>query len=119
MNDGDIDSLSSEEVTQLIERDVSSSPVFLYMKGSPSTPRCGFSANVVRILQMCNVPFSARDVLSSEKLRQGIKQYSDWPTIPQLYVDGEFIGGSDIITNLYKSGELNQMLTKYQKQAAQ
>jgi len=100
----------TEAAKAIIQQDVTSNPVFLYMKGNPSSPRCGFSANVVRILQHYRIPFSSRDVLEDEALRAAVKQYSDWPTLPQLYVKGEFIGGSDIITQLFKTGELEKIL---------
>lgn len=83
----------------------------LYMKGSPDFPQCGFSANVVNILRACGVEdFASVNVLENPEIRQGIKDYAKWPTIPQLYVNGEFVGGSDILTEMYKSGELQKML---------
>jgi len=82
----------------------------LYMKGTPDAPRCGFSANVVKILQHLNSEFSSVDVLQNDSIRQAIKTFSDWPTLPQLYIKGEFVGGSDIISQLFKSGELKQLL---------
>ena len=82
------------------------------MKGDPSSPKCGFSANVVRLLQQLKAEFASRDVLSEPGIREAVKRYSDWPTLPQLYIAGEFIGGSDIITQMYKSGELQTMLSK-------
>ena len=81
-------------------------PVVLFMKGVPEQPRCGFSALVVQILDHLNVPFVGVDVLQNDDLRQGVKVFSDWPTIPQLYVKGEFVGGSDIVREMYQSGEL-------------
>ena len=80
--------------------------VVLYMKGNPMFPQCGFSSTVVQILQHLNVPFESYDVLQDENLRQGIKEYSNWPTIPQLYVNGEFVGGCDILREMFESGEL-------------
>ncbi len=81
------------------------------MKGSPDFPQCGFSANVVNILRACGVEdFASVNVLENPEIRQGIKDYAKWPTIPQLYVNGEFVGGSDILTEMYKSGELQKML---------
>lgn len=99
------------DVQELIKDQVTSNPVVLYMKGSPGSPQCGFSANVVQILKACGVTglFSV-DVLSDPEIRQGIKEYSDWPTIPQLYINGNFIGGSDIISEMYRSGELQKLL---------
>lgn len=98
-------------VQELIKEQVTSNPVVLYMKGTPGSPQCGFSANVVQILKACGVTgFFSVDVLSDPEIRQGIKDYSDWPTVPQLYVNGCFIGGSDIVSEMYKSGELQRML---------
>ena len=82
------------------------------MKGSPASPKCGFSANVVRILQHLGAAFSSRDVLEDPTVREAVKQFSDWPTLPQLYVNGEFVGGSDIITQMFKSGELEKLLVQ-------
>jgi len=84
--------------------------VILFMKGVPDQPRCGFSSVVVQILDQLGVDFVGVDVLQSEALRQGIKTFSDWPTIPQLYVKGEFVGGSDIVREMYESGELQTFL---------
>ncbi|MCP9791988.1 Grx4 family monothiol glutaredoxin [Vulcanococcus limneticus] len=95
---------------QRIEALVSASPVFVFMKGSKLMPQCGFSNNVVQILNSLAVPFETFDVLSDPEIRQGIKEFSDWPTIPQVYVNGEFIGGSDILIELYNSGELRETL---------
>jgi len=95
-----------------IHEQVTSHPVVLYMKGNPSFPQCGFSANVVRILSACGVdqPFTV-NVLEEPEIRQGIKAYANWPTIPQLYVNGEFVGGSDILTEMFESGELKTLLS--------
>jgi monothiol glutaredoxin len=99
------------DVQELIKEQVSSYPVVLYMKGTAESPQCGFSANVVQILKACGVSgLFTVDVLSDPEIRQGIKDYSNWPTVPQLYVHGEFIGGSDIVSEMYKSGELKRML---------
>jgi monothiol glutaredoxin len=100
-------------VHDIIDQQVKSHPVVLYMKGSPDFPQCGFSANAVKILKACGVNeiFSV-DVLENPEIRQGIKEYANWPTIPQLYIKGEFIGGSDIMTELFRSGELQQILNK-------
>lgn len=94
-----------------IHQQVTSHPVVLYMKGNPSFPQCGFSANAVRILSACGVdqPFTV-NVLEEPEIRQGIKEYASWPTIPQLYVKGEFVGGSDILTEMFQSGELKTLL---------
>jgi monothiol glutaredoxin len=94
-----------------IKKQVTENPVVLYMKGSPDFPQCGFSANAVKILKACGVPdFFSVDVLQDPEIRQGIKEYANWPTIPQLYVNGEFVGGSDIVTEMYKNGELQKLL---------
>ena len=95
---------------QRIEQLVASSPVFVFMKGSKLMPQCGFSNNVVQILNALAVPFETFDVLSDMEVRQGIKEFSDWPTIPQVYVNGEFIGGSDILIEMYNTGELREKL---------
>ena len=93
-----------------IEDDVNANSVVLFMKGTPVFPQCGFSAQVVQALSLLGVKFKSFDVLADDELRQGIKEYSHWPTIPQLYVKGEFIGGCDIIREMYQSGELAQLL---------
>ncbi len=95
---------------QRIEALIASSPVFVFMKGNKLMPQCGFSNNVVQILTALAVPFETFDVLSDMEIRQGIKAYSEWPTIPQVYVNGEFIGGSDILIEMYNSGELREKL---------
>ena len=93
-----------------IESDVKSNPVVLFMKGTPVFPQCGFSAAVVQILSHMGVKFKGVDVLSDPAIRQGIKEFSNWPTIPQLYVNGEFVGGCDIMREMYQTGELQQLL---------
>jgi monothiol glutaredoxin len=100
-------------IQDVIKKQVSESRVVLYMKGTPDFPQCGFSANAVGILRACGVEaFATVNVLDSADIRQGIKEFANWPTIPQLYVNGEFVGGSDIMTEMYKSGELKKMLDK-------
>jgi monothiol glutaredoxin len=96
---------------QRIETLVASSPVMVFMKGNKLMPQCGFSNNVVQILNALAVPFETFDVLSDPEVRQGIKEFSDWPTIPQVYVQGEFVGGSDILIEMYNSGELLEKIT--------
>jgi len=91
---------------------VKSSDVLLFMKGSPLFPQCGFSSRAVAILQHLGVEFDSVDVLQDQEVRHGIKAFSDWPTIPQLYVKGEFVGGSDIMMEMYESGELSQLLAE-------
>ena len=95
---------------QRLDQLVGSSPIFVFMKGSKLMPQCGFSNNVVQILNAMAVPFETFDVLSDMEIRQGIKEYSEWPTIPKVYVNGEFIGGSDILIEMYNSGELKEKL---------
>ena len=97
-------------VHERINQEVADNPVVLYMKGSPVFPQCGFSAAVVQILSHLGVKFKGVDVLTYPGIRQGIKEFSNWPTIPQLYVKGEFIGGCDIIREMYETGELQQVL---------
>ena len=97
-------------VHQRISQEVADNPVVLYMKGSPVFPQCGFSAAVVQILSHLGVKFKGVDVLTDPGIRQGIKEFSNWPTIPQLYVKGEFVGGCDIIREMYETGELQQVL---------
>jgi monothiol glutaredoxin len=97
----------------LIRQQVSSHQVVLYMKGTPQFPQCGFSSAASQMLKACGVnDFYSVDVLQNADIRQGIKEYANWPTIPQLYVNGEFVGGSDIMRELYQSGELQQLLAK-------
>lgn len=102
-----------------IRADIAANPVVLYMKGTADMPQCGFSAQVVQILNMLEVPFADRNVLADPELRQAIKDFTKWPTIPQLYVNGEFIGGCDIVREMYQSGELQSLLsTLTQKDSA-
>ena len=98
------------QLQQRLEGLIASSPIFVFMKGSKLMPQCGFSNNVVQILHALGVPFETFDVLSDMEIRQGIKDFSDWPTIPQVYVKGEFLGGSDILIEMYNSGELREKL---------
>jgi monothiol glutaredoxin len=97
-------------IREWIDNVVKTNDVVLFMKGTPEQPMCGFSGRVVQILDYVGVPYSGVNVLESEVLRQGIKEYSNWPTIPQLYVKGEFVGGCDIVTEMFQSGELKQLL---------
>ena len=99
------------DVQELIKEQVTTNPVVLYMKGTPRAPMCGFSATAVQILQACNLPlFFSVNVLEEPEIREGVKAFSNWPTIPQLYIRGEFIGGCDIMREMYQSGELKQLL---------
>lgn len=100
----------TDDVQARIQGLVDSNPVLLFMKGSPLFPQCGFSSRAIAILNHLGVEFESVDVLQDQGVRQGIKAFSDWPTIPQLYVKGEFIGGSDIMMEMYESGELAQLL---------
>jgi monothiol glutaredoxin len=92
-----------------IKKDVAENDVILYMKGTPDFPQCGFSSTVVQVLSHLNVPYVAVDVLQNPAVRQGIKEFSNWPTIPQLYVKGELVGGCDIIREMFQTGELSQL----------
>ena len=97
--------------TQRIDALVQSNDVLLFMKGTPLFPQCGFSSRAIAILEHLGTPFETVDVLQDQDIRQGIKEYSDWPTIPQLYVKGEFVGGSDIMMEMFESGELQQLVS--------
>ena len=99
----------TDDTTSRIDGIVKSNDVVLFMKGSPLFPQCGFSSRAVAILDHLNVTYESVDVLQDQEVRQGIKAYSEWPTIPQLYVGGEFVGGSDIMMEMYESGELAQL----------
>ena len=101
---------TNNTVVERIKRDIADHPVVLYMKGTPVFPQCGFSAAVVQILTHMGVKFKGIDVLSDPEIRQGIKEFSSWPTIPQLYVKGEFVGGCDIIREMFQTGELQTLL---------
>jgi monothiol glutaredoxin len=100
----------TESAHDRIARDVAENDVMLYMKGTPVFPQCGFSATVVQILSQAGVKFKAVDVLKDPEIRQGIKDFANWPTIPQLYVKGEFVGGCDIVREMYEQGELEDFL---------
>jgi len=106
------DVAATSEVHDFIANTVAENPVVLFMKGVPEQPKCGFSAVCVQILDHLGVDFVGVDVLQSDDLRQGIKSYTDWPTIPQLYVQGEFIGGSDIIREMFSTGEMKTLLAE-------
>ncbi|NJK49974.1 Grx4 family monothiol glutaredoxin [Candidatus Gracilibacteria bacterium] len=98
------------ELQQRIEQTIGSHKIVVFMKGSKLMPQCGFSNNVVQILNVLGVPYETVDVLQDPEIREGIKEYSQWATIPQIYINGEFVGGSDIAVELYQSGELQQMV---------
>jgi len=95
-----------------IQNDISTHTVMLYMKGTPDEPACGFSAKVVDILETVGTEFGSKNILEDEELRQAIKDFSQWPTIPQLYIKGEFIGGCDVVTELFQTGELERILAE-------
>lgn len=98
-------------IQEIIKEQVTTHPVVLYMKGTPQFPQCGFSASATQILKACGVdnPYTV-DVLANADIRQGIKEFANWPTIPQLYVNGQFVGGSDIMKEMYQNGELHKLL---------
>lgn len=99
------------DINAFIDEQVKGNDVFLFMKGSPDFPQCGFSGQVVQILNYLGVDYASANVLESDELREGIKQYTNWPTIPQLYVKGEFVGGCDIIREMFQAGELQDHFT--------
>ena len=116
MNENNLD------VTEIIKEEIKSNNVVLFMKGTPSFPMCGFSGAVVQILDDIGIKYNSVNVLDSDEMREGIKIYSDWPTIPQLYIKGEFVGGCDIITEMPLSGELDTLFSEkeihFDKEAA-
>lgn len=103
--------MSDNPVNERIQGEIDSGDVILFMKGTPIFPQCGFSSTVVQVLTHMGVKFKGVDVLADEEVRQGIKEFSDWPTIPQLYVKGEFVGGCDIIREMYEAGELQSLMS--------
>ena len=104
--------MSSPEVIERIKGHLASSPVVLFMKGTPDFPQCGFSAQTVAALKACNARFSAVNIFEDPELREALKAYSNWPTYPQLYVNGELVGGCDIALDMYRKGELKQLITE-------
>lgn len=102
----------SQDIFERIKQQVEKDRIVLYMKGTPALPQCGFSQVTAEILRRLGAKFQAYDVLQDPALREGIKQYANWPTIPQLYVDGEFVGGCDIVRSMYESGELEKLVGK-------
>lgn len=106
------DAAADNPAHAFIAQTVAEHPVVLFMKGVPDQPRCGFSSLVVQILDHVGAPFVGVDVLQDEGLREGVKSFTDWPTIPQLYVKGEFVGGSDIVREMFQSGELQTLLAE-------
>ena len=107
----------SDSVLEQIEQVVKENDIVLFMKGTPEFPQCGFSQRVATMLSSYNIPFAAVNVLLNEEVRQGIKDYANWPTIPQLYVKGEFVGGCDIISEMHENGELEELLAPLKKEA--
>ncbi len=101
-----------ESTRKQIESDIKGNRVMLYMKGTAQQPMCGFSGRVVEILKSYDVPFKTFNILEDEEIRNAIKEYSDWPTLPQLYIDGEFVGGCDIVTELHSNGDLAKLIKK-------
>ena len=99
-------------INERIQQQIDGDSVVLYMKGTPVFPMCGFSAQVVQILSHVGVPFQSYNILEDQDLRQGLKEFSNWPTFPQLYVKGELVGGCDIVREMYETGELSQLLTE-------
>lgn len=102
--------MTDEQILEQIKRETSQNRVFLYMKGTPEMPRCGFSNQVVQILNHVGADYGARDILVDPRIRQVLSEWSEWPTIPQLFVDGKLVGGCDIVTEMFQEGELEQVL---------
>mgnify|MGYP000609155249 CR=1 FL=1 len=107
-----VENVTQENVYSKIEELIKTNSMLIFMKGTPSLPMCGFSARVIEILKLVGAKFGAVNVLEDMLVREGIKKYSNWPTIPQIYHNGDFIGGCDILMDMYESGELNDLLTK-------
>lgn len=103
--------MTAEEALKIIEADINSNDIFLFMKGTPDSPMCGFSAQVVQLLGKHGVEYGSRNVLEEWEIREGVKKFTNWPTIPQVYVKGKFIGGCDIIMDLERKGSLKGALT--------
>ncbi len=103
------------EIHETIREQIASNPILIYMKGSPDQPQCGFSSQAIQVLMACGERFAYIDILSNPEIRSNLPQVSDWPTFPQLFIDGELVGGCDIIVEMYQSGELQPMI----KQAAE
>ena len=102
------------DIRERIKEQLAADKIVLYMKGTPDFPQCGFSGRSIQLLQACGAKFTSFDVLTDPDIRQGIKDYSNWPTIPQLYINGELVGGCDIITELYQKGELQKLIANAQ-----
>jgi monothiol glutaredoxin len=106
----DVSTLTDEQILEQITSEVAASRVFLYLKGTPEMPRCGFSNQVVQILNHLGVEYGSRDILADPRIRQVLSGWSDWPTIPQLFVDGKLVGGCDIVTEMFQEGELQPLV---------
>lgn len=106
------------DVQERIKQQIGAHPIMLFMKGSPDFPQCGFSAQAVAVLRACNVEFGSFNIFEDPELREALKIYSNWPTFPQLYVSGELVGGSDILVEMYQSGELQPLLAEAKATAA-
>lgn len=102
----------SDPVIERIQAEIGQNPILVYMKGTPEFPQCGFSARTVRAFELLGVPIASRNVLEDPELRDAIKRFSNWPTIPQVYIGGEFVGGCDIVVEMYQSGELAELVKK-------
>lgn len=100
----------ADDVLHRIQKDIDSNEILIYMKGTPEEPQCGFSAKVIEVFNRLHVPYATRDVLEDRELRQAIKQFSNWPTLPQVYIKGKFIGGADIVSELFENGQLESMV---------
>jgi monothiol glutaredoxin len=98
------------DVLERIKQQIEENPILLYMKGTPSFPQCGFSGRAIQVLQACGVEFAYVNIFEDQEIRENLKRYSNWPTFPQLFINGELVGGSDIILELYETGELQKML---------
>lgn len=102
--------MAGGDVVERIRQDIQANRIMVYMKGTPEAPQCGFSAQTVQVLNELGVPFASRNVLADSELRQAIKEFSNWPTIPQVYINGKFVGGCDIVTEMFERGELSAMV---------
>ncbi len=105
----------NQDIQEQIRQAVEKTPVLLFMKGTPQMPQCGFSAHVIELLNSYGVPYESVDVLAEPALRQGVKEFADWPTVPQLYIGGEFVGGCDIVSEMHAQGELEPLLREATK----
>ncbi|MBC7531937.1 MAG: Grx4 family monothiol glutaredoxin [Oligoflexus sp.] len=101
--------MGEQEALATIKNDIEQNSVFLYMKGTPEAPMCGFSAQLIQILKSLNVKFGSRNVLEDWDIREGVKKFTNWPTVPQLYVKGKFVGGSDIVSDMHRRGQLGEV----------